>query len=277
MKKLVKIILAFTIPGTLLISSCKKDNAEVNPKNQPENIEVYSSVESDINSLDQAIDDAQEENSNLRKGPKCYTVTYASDTTSPLPGFEVKYRKFTLTFTGTCDSLSRTGQVIVYKSGSWITGNYKDSVIFSGYSIDGRGVSGFRSRSLSTSSDLKNLVFSYSNSLTITLANGQTIKHQASGKKTFVNYLVPLLSHIEITGQGSYLHADGNLVSYTITKPIILNGSCQRKYRFPVEGSIAYTNTATSKNTIVDYGDGQCDKIATISINNGPVTTFKMK
>ena len=276
MTKFMKSFLAFAVPGIFLISSCKKD-LEVKPNTKTgDSTQYYTSIDNDVNSVDEAIDEAQEDNSNQRKGGDCYTVTFSADTISPVPGYEINFRKFVLTFTGTCDSLNRTGQITVYKSGSWLTGNYKDSAVFSGYSTDGRSISGYRTRALSKSSDLKNLVFTFSNNLTINTGSG-IISHVSNGKKTIVNYLIPLMKYVTISGQGLYVHADGSKVSYNITKPIVLNGACARKYRFPVEGTIAYANTGTSYSSIVDFGSGTCDKIATISVNGGAAVTFKMK
>jgi hypothetical protein len=279
MNKFVKPVLALILPAAMLVSSCKKENLNVNPKstNKGDSVQFYATVDNDMNSVDEAIDEVLDESGNARKGSSCYTVTFSSDTTSPVPGYEINYRKIVLTFTGTCDSLNRTGQIIVYKSGSWITGNYKDSIIFSGFSTDGRSITGYRTRSISKSSDLKNLVFTFSNNIQITTATGQTISYQSTGKRVIVNYLLPLLKSIEITGSGLFINANGDQVSYAITNPVILNGACQRKYRYPVQGTITYTNTAANYTSTVDYGNGTCDRIATISVNGGAPVTFKLK
>ena len=267
------------LPAVVLMSACKKESTEIYPTSKANNdsTHFYLAVDNDMNSVEDDIDEAQDDNSNKRIGASCYSVSYVKDTSAPVPGFENNYRKFILTYSGSCDSLNRSGQIIVYKSGSWLTGNYRDSITFSGFSTDGRSIKGYKTRKFSKTSDLKNLVFDFSTNLEGTNSSGKAYSYKAVGKKTLVNYLLPALKYVEVTGAGVFVNAEGKQVSYAITSPIKLLKACKSKMRFPVSGSVTYNNTAANYASVVDYGNGNCDKLATISINNGAPVIFKMK
>lgn len=59
-------------------------------------------------------------------------------------------------------------------------------------------------------------------------------------------------------------------LSATITKPLKQLGSCH----YIVEGTIEFKRN--TEIAILDFGNGECDKFATLSINGGPVETIEL-
>jgi hypothetical protein len=278
MKKNITSILALFISVSVLVISCskKEDVSPAASSNNQGSTKDYSTADNNINSADQAVNDAQMNNGSLRVAASCVTATASADTTNPVPGFDTNYRKFTLDFTSTCDSLTRSGQITVYTSGSYIGKNYRDSIVFSGYSTNGQVLNGYKTTKFSASAIPGTLTGTYAVNVQATNANGSSFHLTSSGTRTLTNYLVPLLSSTTTTGSGQIVDQNGNTVSIQITKPIVLKASCLSNARFPVQGTVTYANTATSNTSTIDFGNGTCDKTATLTVNNGTPVTFIM-
>jgi hypothetical protein len=279
MKKNIRLIFALFVSVSVLVVSCSKKQDDVSPaasSSDKGSAKDYSTFDNNLNSADQAVSDAQANNGSLRVSASCVTATASADTANPVPGFDSNYRKFTLDFTSTCDSQTRSGHITVYTSGSYITKNYRDSIVFSGYSSNGQILNGYKATSFSASAIPGTLTGTYSVNVQATNANGSSFQVTSSGQKQLVNYLIPLLSSTTTTGSGVLVDQNGNSISVQITKPIVLKASCMSNARFPVQGTVTYVNTATSTTSTIDFGNGTCDKIATLTVNNGTPTTFTM-
>lgn len=61
-------------------------------------------------------------------------------------------------------------------------------------------------------------------------------------------------------------------VAYTMTivEPLVFDRSCE--YRMPVQGIKKFVEVATGKEIIIDYGDGECDRMITITVNGNSRT-----
>jgi hypothetical protein len=277
MKKNITSIFALLISLSVFVISCsKKEDVSPAPSSDNGNTKDYSTIDNNLNSADQAISDAQMNNSSLRATSSCFNATASADTANPVPGFETNYRKFTLSFTSTCDSLTRSGQITVYTSGSYFTKNYRDSVVFSGYRTNGQTLNGYKVIKFSASAIPGTITGTYAVNVLATNSNGSSFHMASTGQKQLVNYLIPSLSTTTTTGSGVLVDQNGNSISIQITKPIVLKATCGSNARFPVQGTVTYTNTATATTSTVDFGNGTCDKTATISVNNGTPITFKM-
>jgi hypothetical protein len=277
MKKNIKLIFALFISVSVLVISCsKKEDVSPAASSDKGTAKDYSTIDNNLNSADQAVSDAQMDNSSLRVSASCVTATANADTTNPVPGFDTNYRKFTLDFTSTCDSLTRTGQITVYTSGSYAAKNYRDSIVFSGYSTNGQTLNGYKATRFSASAIPGTLTGTYAVDVQATNANGSSVHLTSSGQRQVANYLIPLLSTTTTTGSGQLVDQNGNSISVQITKPVVLKASCLNNARFPVQGTVTYLNTATSTTSTIDFGSGTCDRTATISVNNGTPVTFKM-
>jgi hypothetical protein len=278
MKKSIRSIFALFISVSVLTISCsKKDDVSPSSPSDSGSAKDYSTIDNNLNSADVAVKNALADNGLLRVSSSCVTATANSDTTNPIPGFETNYRKLTLAFSSTCDSLTSAGQITVYLSGSYIGKNYKDSIVFTGYSSNGQTLNGYKVTKFSTSTILGTLVGSYAVNVQAANSNGSSVHMTSSGNIQLANYLIPSLSTTTTTGSGKLVDLNGNIVSIQITKPVVLKALCSSSASFPVQGTVTYLNTANSTTSTVDFGNGTCDKIATISVNNGTPTTFVMQ
>ncbi len=73
-----------------------------------------------------------------------------------------------------------------------------------------------------------------------------------------------------ITGNGTFTKKDGTVLSAQVVEPLRRELAC----RFLVSGIV---NLAKNENTgVLNYGDGTCDDLATISINGGEEREFHL-
>ncbi len=69
-----------------------------------------------------------------------------------------------------------------------------------------------------------------------------------------------------LTGSASGINRRGNSYVHTITSPLILKMNC----RWIVQGIIEFV--ANNQTAVLDYGDGTCDRIATLTVNGEAYT-----
>jgi hypothetical protein len=277
MKKNLNNALSLLMVSAMIICSCKKHH---DPKpgatENKDNTQEYLAFNNDFNTVDEDVSDAQEKDENARTASFCFDIKWELSTQNPAPGFGKDYKKFTLTYgAGTCDSLERSGSITVYQSGDFLHGDYKDSIIFNNYTTNGRSLTGYKTYKLSAI-DLLNVVGTYEISIQSVSSNGR-VNLFSEGQRRYVNYLTKLLSYVEITGFSQIITGNGGNVKLAITKPLVLKKACMRKMRFPVEGTINYINTIKNTTSTIDYGTGNCDRVATITTDNNAPVTFILK
>jgi hypothetical protein len=69
-----------------------------------------------------------------------------------------------------------------------------------------------------------------------------------------------------ITGTASGINRRGNEYVHTITSPLIAKMNC----RWIVQGIIEFV--VNSQTAVLDYGEGECDRIATLTVNGNTYT-----
>jgi hypothetical protein len=119
-------------------------------------------------------------------------------------------------------------------------------------------------RTISFMASLDGIGFTIVGDLLITFPNGTTLERESEKTRLFVQgWDTPAdLSDdkFQITGFVSNVSSEGYTFSATITKPLIRLGTC----RYIVEGTVAY-NRNNKQTGELDYGDGTCDDLATIT------------
>lgn len=275
--KPLKFLFLSVLAGGLILTSCKKDD-EPAPSNSTtttdSNADDITSVQNDVNDLDKII--AEGYNSSVQRvSGACYTFEISGDTSSPVAGFENNYRKFTITFNGDCDSVTRTGKIIVYHTGTLKEKNYKDSVIFSGYSSAGRSISGYRVFSAnSVLTDSSKYVVDIKMNFQAVLANGKTISWEGMKQRKHLNFKNNYFYHVAITGQGQGVNQDGDIITEEITSPLILKSGWLWAARIPVQGVVKYKNTNSGKTASIDFGNGAYDRRAVVTKPDGTTTVI---
>jgi hypothetical protein len=160
--------------------------------------------------------------------------------------------------------ITRKGKIIYTITGKFRTTGSVISVTFEGYSVNGFAIAG---------------IYSITNNST---GNGLNISTQVTGGKitypdgTYYNYggaktivqsagtATPAIADDEftITGNNTLSSSDGKAVTGTIKTPLLKKNSC----RNIVSGSVDIVYNGIK--ALLDYGSGDCDNTATITVAN---------
>ena len=138
------------------------------------------------------------------------------------------------------------------------------TVTFEAFSVDAIGVAGTSVKTFL----IDDLKVDIVRDLTFTLEDETTIDRDAERTRTWVEGLDTPLNHLddvfEITGFVNCEDSDGDVYRRDITNPLIKKGGC----RFIVAGEVSLSKNGIEFATI-NYGDGECDKIATMTTAEG--------
>ncbi|TDO97651.1 hypothetical protein [Flavobacterium sp. 245] len=161
------------------------------------------------------------------------------------------------------------GKMIISFSNDFASSTQTISYTFDGFYHNGKKLQGSKSivRTVKTTDLLATAhpVFTAAIDLTITFDDGgvytrkgNLVKEMVEGFDTWFNwddnaYLV--------TGSGTTTFPNGDTFSAEITTPLQFKALCKKSY--PVKGVVSVTkNGATA---VIDYGNGDCDSLATIT------------
>ena len=90
---------------------------------------------------------------------------------------------------------------------------------------------------------------------------GQKVREFTQGSTTFFNFADDVFSY---TGNWVTTFPSGNVSSATVTSPVIVQWGCL----YITQGTIVFTRNGGT--AVLDYGNGNCDNQATITINGTP-------
>ncbi len=110
--------------------------------------------------------------------------------------------------------------------------------------------------------DMTNADFAWEGSEDLVITSGD---EQISLKGTFKEKMDNDF-YIITEGSYEYTSSKGYSFTYKITKPLVYNYSCEDAW-IPVEGTeeISYTENGETADFTVDYGDGTCDNLYTVT------------
>jgi hypothetical protein len=274
----------------LLFTSCRKDNTE-EETSSAEDHAMAENIYNDINAMaGQASDISSGSMSNYRLGSdelilslSCATIVHDSVN-----------RTVTITFSGgTCqDGRTRSGSLIVnYSASTNGATHYRDpgfscTVTSNNYVVDGNAVNIINKTITNTTATgfdpaTTNLTWHIDAHIQITKSSGGTIEWTCSRDKSLLNTSdvnvyhgasAPVtwsLARIGHTGSGSGTCADGESFSVTITSMLIRDfGGCIVSGKHPIiQGTLDMTK-GTRPVRHVDFGNGACDNLATVTVNN---------
>ncbi|MDW3194355.1 MAG: hypothetical protein R8G66_18410 [Cytophagales bacterium] len=157
----------------------------------------------------------------------------------------------------------RSGKIIVTYDGNRRTEGSFRSVTFDNFFVDSTQVEGTRTKTV-TAVDAENLSITVDITLTggkLTFGDGTSATREA--QKTRVWSFDASGDHVTtVSGSASGVNREGVSYSMAITEDIVFQRACWRAGVFvPVSGVKMFTvgeSTAT-----IDYGDGECDNLAT--------------
>lgn len=261
--KALKYALFGTCIGILSLSSCQKETQDWSYStddalSQAAFQDVYTQVS-----------ETSEGEDNLRSG--CATITLANSIgTFP--------NTVTIDFgtgcTSTHDLRTRKGKIIATYTDRWRTTGSTITIQLEDYEVDGYQVEG--SATIVNDGTNSDGQLSYTNTITggkVTDPNGANLTWEGTRIYTWIegqntSFLTDGISGItddiySITGQSSGTTRNGNSYTSSITSPLVRKLSC----RWLVSGIIEVTPNVGSVRSI-DFGNGDCDASATVSIGN---------
>lgn len=260
--------------GTSILVSCKKDQLS-DEESELTTSEDHSFMESTFNDVGNIADEAASMGD---------LISYkTSSETDALLGLCVKVSRDTVSESPTkiltidfgsvncvCkDGRSRRGKIIVKHTGQYLDSGATKIVTFDNYFVNDNQVTGTRT--------VTNNGHNISNNLNWTITEkGSIVLVSGAGKISWDSYrnreLIAGESTLElsdneysITGKASGVNAKNLAYTANITSPLIrkMTLGCRKHF---VKGTIVMTPSGKLARTI-DFGNGECDNLATVSIN----------
>lgn len=256
-----RLLFFVTIAVAGLMVSCDQ-NAE-----EPENLieldyDEEAAVESAFEDLD-LITDAGMESVDLSSGGRLARIRLldCADVTH-----DKENKTITIDYGDGCEGPRgrvRSGKVIVQYSGRrFEPGSYR-IVTTENFFLDGAQIEGERTLTNISESTTENPTFR------VTLVGGKVTfedstfaTREADRVRTWYRAENPLNDSTTVDGEVSGVNREGLQYSAVITETLLFKRECQRVF-VPVAGVKVYT--VDGVETIMDYGDGTCDSLATVS------------
>ncbi len=156
------------------------------------------------------------------------------------------------------------GVIVIVQTDSRLVNGATRTVTFQDFSVDGVAITGTIVKTFLIDEQKVTIV----RDLTFTLEDGTTIDRYAEYERVWAagmdTPLDPSDDIFEITGNVNCEDSDGNTYRREITNRLIKKGGC----RWIVAGEVALYKNDVQFATI-NYGDGECDNIATMSTADG--------
>lgn len=276
MKTKSKFFIFLSLLMISVIISCKKEktNNDENTetvievqKNDAEATKVYNLITDEINDLSATIDTLNY-SVNTKTLDSCITISIDHPDTTTWP------KTITLDFSGNCTTENGnvlSGQIVISQTARYRTDGMIRTLNFNGFRINGNQVSGTKTI---TNLGLVNGFITFS----ITIANGSIITPE--GEVILIRTAQRTRSWIEgeptttrwddvylITGTTSGTSRNGREYTATIIEPLRVARNC----RWIEQGKIS-ANIVDLPEVLIDFGNGNCDQIATVTVNGNTRT-----
>lgn len=282
-KHILSLASTWMVASVLFFASCNKTDDAGLSALEAENINNESATDAKVDEVNDIAASALDSNdavSGRVEGADdrlaCATVTKDATNTK-------ESGKITIVFTGDCkddDGDVRTGKIVIsWSGGRWFVAKSVHTVTLDGYTVNGVKIDGSRSVTNVSTAD-KPLTFNIEGNHKTTWADGTTASRSVKRTRQWVrSALMPLQDRWIIsqtdpnTPAASGTNRKGKSYSVQITTPLQYFASCGRRVHVPVIG--VKQVTVDSKKFTVDYGDGTCDHLVTVTVD-GKTKTMKI-
>jgi hypothetical protein len=268
-------LLSAALLVAVTLGGCKKDESTASSTDfttQAADFELGEQTGSDI---DQMADDAYENGAaNLRlSGPasgsqilSCAVVT--NDTVNHV---------LTIDFGSGCtgpDGRTRSGQVIVGYLGHYLDSGFTRTITFNNFFVDSNQVTGTRSVTNNGFNPSGNLTWTIvAQNMRITRPGGAWHEWNSTRTREMTAGLatphMPLDDQYRITGTAASSNSQGGSVTAVITSPLHKAVACHW-----VDSGTVEITPLNLPVRILDYGSGNCDRMATVTVNGNTRTIF---
>lgn len=270
---------------SLFTISCSKDNVADSKLTSADAI-ASNKMDKATNDISDVVEDVyfQQNPSSAGKNTSTYTSVLPSCASVAVAVTSTSWTR-TVTFTNcTFNGNVLNGQIVISGSLPLPTANtlsttgYTVNYSFINFTHNGILLSGNRSitRKFASSSLLANShpIHIMDMNMTATFPNGDVYTRVGTKTRECVqNFGDGILSNnvYKIYQSLTTTRPDGSQHTHSVleTSPVVFDMNCQ--YRIT---SGILTMSSPSHNAVIDYGNGNCDNIATISIDGGTATTF---
>jgi hypothetical protein len=266
-------LLAFS---ALLVTGCRREENEDNDTNAASDNAMADAMFADVTNI---TDEAGRTGSlsNYRVADleglltSCATITFDSVQTSNLDTMTIDFGSTNCTGN---DGRNRRGKIIVYYTGRYRDVGHTHNITFDNYFVNDNQLTGTKTVTNTGPNASGNLVYSITVNGQIILANnGGTISWVSQRQREWIQGESTAIwsdDVYSVTGSASGTSANGSTFSTQITSPLIRNMAlgCRRHF---VQGIMEVTPANRPMRT-VDFGNGACDNIATVTINNNTYT-----
>ena len=258
---------AMLVAGALLFQACEKDEGSTTS----ENTEVIQDDALSSEMFDDAFNETDQALQNYFGGQKsmeknrCRTLTWQL--------IDPETRIFTINFgDGSCnDSLGRAkrGKIIITTTGTYRNQGFTRTITFEDYFINDYQVEGTKTVVNQGTNDSGQVIFDVTlEGGKVTTPGGKEITKSYERTRTWskgadTKWWIWDDEYL-ISGTATGTNRKGVNYTRTITTPLHIATTC----RFIKSGSIEF-NRENEELIVVDYGNGECDALATITVGDG--------
>jgi len=261
-KSLISVIVMFAV--VVGLNSCSKEQAVTTPKVEITKISDYTNILSSFALESDELVSTEESNLKSASVTNCFTVTIDKNENGAFYP-----RKWTVDYLGgDCVSFNgntKKGKINVSLTDFWKNEGSLRTVTFEDYFFNDNKITGTKTILNTGLNERGNLTFFKTVSdASIIYTDGTSISWECkkfsemiAGNSTFI-FADDVYS---VNGTGTGINLDKQNYTMKITSPLIYKNGCF----YPVSGIIEITTDGAEKQTI-DYGSGECDTKATLTV-----------
>ena len=221
-----------------------------------------------LNDVDLLVDEAVDSNTGQLKSAIIGSAMYLTDCAVITINNTVSPKVITIDFGTSCtgkDGKVRSGKIIV-KSDSFITFPSVRTKTFDNYVVDGKQIQGSIVKTIVVDQVNNIRTATISENITINFPNGEgTATRVANLTRQYQRGVLATTADNKIVSWGTvaFTRASGVTDNKTIAEatPLVFNVACHH-----IVSGIVSVTTSNNISWTIDYGNGDCDKLATLTI-----------
>lgn len=170
----------------------------------------------------------------------------------------------------------RTGAIVVTHSGAWNLAGSSWSISFEDYTINQFQIEGSRTVTVVSYTEELSVLDVVLTGGRVTWPDGRVATREVNRRREHERNENNLLDRLIIYGSAQGTFRNGRGYSIEILEPLVYTRTCAAEGVFiPVSGVKFITHGL--RELTIDYGDGTCDNIVTLTNKNGRTVTYEVK
>lgn len=250
-------------------NACQKDEVATTV-DETTLIQQETQTEETLTDVDLLVDEAVDSNFSLLKSATIESAAYLTDCPVITVDKTATPQILTIDFGTPCtgkDGKVRSGKIIVTSTAFNTFPSVRDKS-FDNYMVDGKKIEGSVTKTITKDQENNIRTAVLKENITITFPNNEgTAKRIANLTRQYQRntLLNPLDNQIVSWGTVEFTRVSGVSVTKTITSadPLVFKVACHHI----VSGTVSVT-TSDNRNWTINYGDGDCDNKATLTIGD---------